>query len=88
VAVRRKLWQAITAAEDILLDEETSNDVILRSVHAIGQAVASYVKLLDSTELESRLSELEEKLKEKEEKIEIQSHRIEQLRTYSPNAVN
>jgi hypothetical protein len=56
---RAKLWQAITTAEDLLLEETADPSMTLRAVHAITQACAAYVKLVESSELEARVAELE-----------------------------
>ena len=58
---RRKLWQAITTAEDVLLDDETTAEMELRAVHAITQACSAFAKLTEISELEARLTELERK---------------------------
>ena len=60
--MRRKLWQAVTAAEDVLLDDESDNVMVLRAVHAITQASGAYAKLIEVGELEGRLAELEKSL--------------------------
>lgn len=62
-AARRKLWQAITTAEDILLDDESDTVTQLRAVHAITQATTAYAKLVEVGELEARLVSLEEILR-------------------------
>ena len=56
---RRKLWQAVTCAEDVLLDDESDNVTALKAVHAITQATTAYAKLVEVGELEARLAELE-----------------------------
>lgn len=59
---RRKLWQAITTAEDVLLSDQTDDQLALRAVHAITQATTAYAKLVEVGELEARLAELEMRL--------------------------
>lgn len=62
---RRKLWQAITTAEDVLLDNESDNAMALRAVHAISQACTSYAKLVEASELEERLAEIEKLMEQR-----------------------
>ena len=59
-AMRRKLWQAITTAEDILLDPESDTLTQLKSINAITSASTAYAKLIEVGELEERLTALEE----------------------------
>ena len=56
---RRKMWQAITSAEDVLMDPQTDDQLLLKAVHAMTQAVQAYAKLVEVGELEEQLSELE-----------------------------
>ncbi len=63
---RRKLWQAITTAEDVLLDDQTTAEMQLRAVHAITQACSAFAKLTEMSELEARLSELEKSLEKRQ----------------------
>ncbi len=60
--MRRKLWQAITTAEDVLLDDQSDAVMQLKAVHAITSASTAYAKLIEVGELEARLSELEASL--------------------------
>ncbi|GAB5518811.1 MAG: hypothetical protein RhofKO_10620 [Rhodothermales bacterium] len=64
---QRKLWQAITCAEDVLLDDESDSVTTLKAVHAITSASTAYAKLIEVGELEARLTELEEALKHQPE---------------------
>ena len=59
---RRKLWQAITVAEQLLLDDQTDDQTALRAIHAITQATTAYVKLVEAGEFEARLEALEKQL--------------------------
>jgi len=59
---RRKLWQAITSTEDVLLDPQTDAIMLLKAVHAITSASTAYAKLIEVGELEARLAELEKSL--------------------------
>lgn len=58
---RLVLWRAIRKAERALdrADESEDNDGVLRAVHAISQATASYRNLVETTDLEKRLQALE-----------------------------
>lgn len=62
--LKKKLWQAITTAEEVLLDEESSASQKLRAVHAITQASNVYAKLFEASELERRLEKLEEEMED------------------------
>jgi len=59
---RRKLWQAITSAEDVLLDDESDAQMVLKAAHAITSASTAYAKLV---EIEARLEAVEQLLKER-----------------------
>lgn len=62
-AVRRKLWQAVLAAEDLLLDPKASRDDQTRAVHALVQAGGAYRGILEVADLEARIRALEEAAK-------------------------
>lgn len=62
---QRKLWQAITAAEDVLLDDQSDSATVLKAAHAITSASTAYAKLMEVGELEARLTELEEAMQSK-----------------------
>jgi hypothetical protein len=57
-ALRRKLWQAILEAERVLLTN-ADDEVVLRAVHALTQAAAAYVRLLEADDIEGRLKAVE-----------------------------
>lgn len=61
-AARLTLWNALAAAEDVLFDGAAEAAVRLRAVHAVTQASAAYVKLVEACELEARLGALEKKM--------------------------
>jgi hypothetical protein len=61
-AAQRKLWQAITAAEEVLMDEESDSTMVLKATHAISQATSTYARLIEVGEMEARLAELEQAL--------------------------
>ncbi|MCH8961710.1 MAG: radical SAM protein, partial [Bacteroidetes bacterium] len=56
---RRKLWQAITSAEEVLLDDQSDAVMVLKATHAITSASTAYARLVEAGELEARVSELE-----------------------------
>ncbi len=62
---RRKLWQAITSAEEVLLDDQSDALTVLKAVHAITSASTAYARLVEIGELEARLAAVEELLKER-----------------------
>jgi len=57
-AVKRRLWEAIENAVAIMRTAE-DDALVLRCVHAITQATASYTKIIESAEIEARVTELE-----------------------------
>ena len=59
---RRKLWQAITSAEQVLLDDQSDAVMVLKAVHAITSASTAYARLVEVGELEGRVSEVERSL--------------------------
>ncbi len=62
---RRKLWQAITSAEEVLLDDQSDALTVLKATHAITSASTAYARLVEIGELEARLEAVEELLKER-----------------------
>jgi len=56
--LRRRQWMAILHAMDIL-DHATADDIRLRAIQVLSQAVAIYWKILVEGEQERRLKELE-----------------------------
>ncbi len=63
---RRKLWQAITSAEEVLLDDQSDNQTVLKAVHAITSASTAYAKLVEIGEFEKRLEAVEKLLKRRQ----------------------
>ena len=57
-----KVRQAVNAAEDVLLDDQSDNARVLRAVHALTQASTDYANLIEVGVLEARLSDLERSL--------------------------
>ena len=60
-AVTARQWQAVEAAEAVLLDAAAADDgtLALKAVHALTQAAGAYAKLLEVGEIEARLAEIE-----------------------------
>jgi hypothetical protein len=73
-AARKKLWQAITTAEDVLLDNESDDIMTLKAVHAITQACTAYAKLVEASELEARLSELEQVMEQRSNRQQTRAY--------------
>ena len=63
---RRKLWQAITSAEEVLLDDQSDTLTVLKAVHAITSASTAYAKLVEIGEFEKRLEAVETLLKKRQ----------------------
>lgn len=61
--LRRRLWQAVEAATDIVTDPEADAALRLRAVHGLTQASGSYLKLVEADEFEARLAALEARQK-------------------------
>ena len=59
---RRKLWQAITSAEEVLLDDQSDNLTVLKAVNSITSASTAYAKLIEVGEMQAQLDELQERL--------------------------
>ncbi len=58
--VQRIGSEAIRCAQDIILDNSTTEEQKLRAVHAISNLQSSYSKLTESCELEQRLQKIEQ----------------------------
>ena len=63
---RRKLWQAITSAEEVLLDDQSDTLTVLKAVHAITSASTAYAKLVEIGEFEHRMDAIEQLLKKRQ----------------------
>jgi uncharacterized small protein (DUF1192 family) len=57
--VLEALWQAVTAAEDVLASCGGEAEQTMKAVHCLSQAAGQYAKLLEVGELESRLALVE-----------------------------
>jgi hypothetical protein len=53
------MWWAILRAEEVLDTVEASPELRLRAVHALSQVAGSYARLLETSDLEARLTALE-----------------------------
>jgi hypothetical protein len=60
--VRTALDESITAAREILNNDD--DNLRLRAAHAISQISASYVRLYEAVEMESRLDAIEQRMAE------------------------
>lgn len=58
--LRKKIWQSILTAEELLLSDDVDIDQRIRAIHAITQAGNTYNRILETSELEARLNELEQ----------------------------
>ena len=59
--LKKKMWQTISAAEEMLLDPEADSATRLKAIHALVQAGMAYTRLVESTEQADRLDALEAK---------------------------
>jgi hypothetical protein len=57
--LRRVLWETILAVEELLDVRPRSTDVVLKSAHALAQLSTAYTKLVETADLEDRLTKLE-----------------------------
>jgi hypothetical protein len=57
--LRRVLWDTILEVEALLDTRPPSNDLVLRSAHALAQLAGTYTKLVETADLEKRLVALE-----------------------------
>jgi hypothetical protein len=56
----RVLWQVILEVEALLDTRPPSNDLIIKSAHALAQLAGAYRAVIETTDLEARLSALEQ----------------------------
>ncbi len=57
--LRRVLWRTIVEVEALLDTRPPSNDLVLKSAHALAQLAGAYTKLVETADLETRLAMLE-----------------------------
>jgi hypothetical protein len=55
----RVMWQTILEVEALLDTRPPSNDLVLRSAHALAQLAGSYTRLVETSALEERIAALE-----------------------------
>ena len=58
--LRRTLWKAIRAMEDLFTVPDVTPTVVLRTAHALSQASGAYLRVLEMEDLERRIRALEE----------------------------
>lgn len=58
--LRRTMWKAIRAVEDLFTVPDVTPAVILRTAHALSQAGGVYLRVLETEDLERRIRALEE----------------------------
>jgi hypothetical protein len=64
-ALRRTLWWTLRRVEAICDDEDAADVLVIKAAHALGQLSATYMRLIEVTELEPRLKALETLMQEK-----------------------
>jgi len=62
--LQRKLWQAVVAAEDLLLARGLAHGDQVRAVHALVQSGLAYAKILETTALQEQIDALKAELSE------------------------
>ncbi len=58
-ALQRKLWWTLLRAEELMDTPELSHDLRLRAINAMAQVGSVYLRLLEGSEIETRLAALE-----------------------------
>jgi hypothetical protein len=62
--LRAVLWRTILEVEALLDTRPPSNDVVLRSAHALAQLAGTYKGVLEVVDLDARLTALEQRFVE------------------------
>ena len=57
--LQRKLWRALCEAE-LILDEADDPELVLKAVHAMSQVSGQYLKLVEASDVDRRISAIEE----------------------------
>jgi hypothetical protein len=57
--LRRVLWQVILEVESLLATRPPSNDLVLKSAHALAQLAGAYRAISETADLEARIVALE-----------------------------
>jgi hypothetical protein len=60
VQLRAVLWRTICEVEALLDTRPPSNELVLKSAHALAQLAGAYTKLVETADLERRLQALED----------------------------
>lgn len=64
--LQRKLWQAVIAAEDLLLKDGVLFEEQIRAIHALTQAAQAYGNLLQKSDFAERMKAIEERLEQQQ----------------------
>jgi hypothetical protein len=56
------LWRTILEVESLLDVRPPATDVVLKSAHALAQLAGAYTRLVETADLEARLSALEQSM--------------------------
>jgi len=59
LTVQRKMWQAVLAAEDLLMSPKATFDDQIRAVHALQQAASAYARLLEVVDLQEQVDAMQ-----------------------------
>jgi hypothetical protein len=59
VQLRAVLWRTICEVETLLDTRPPSNELVLKSAHALAQLAGAYTRLVETADLETRLATLE-----------------------------
>lgn len=57
--LRAVIWRTILEVEALLDTRSPSNELVLKSVHALAQLAGAYTRLVETADLEARLATLE-----------------------------
>lgn len=63
--LKRRIWQGINECERIILEEDHTDSQKIQAVHALNSSAKAYLKIIEVSELESRITALESKIEEK-----------------------
>ena len=57
--LKKKVWQTISTAEEIVVDPDVDHATRLRAIHALVQATGAFTRLVEFTEQSERVAKLE-----------------------------
>lgn len=60
--LKKKVWQSISAAEEIVVDPDVDAATRLRGIHALVQASTAYARLIEFSEQSEHIGTLEEEV--------------------------